>query len=90
MLAGETITSQKKGEMNDSRKFTLSVLVPVYNEELFVSASLRRLRILESSTLLSGIEVIVVDDGSSDGTAQALREFQPEFPFFLYRFQLRI
>jgi glycosyltransferase involved in cell wall biosynthesis len=54
---------------------TLSVLVPVYNEEHLVAASLERLEILATSPHLSRIEVIVVDDCSSDGTPKVLQDF---------------
>jgi glycosyltransferase involved in cell wall biosynthesis/phospholipid N-methyltransferase len=57
---------------------SLSVLVPVYNEQYLVATSLRRLRVLEESPHLSRVEVIVVDDGSSDGTAAVLRAFEAE------------
>ena len=55
---------------------SLSVLVPVYNEEYLVAASLERLKLLAESDLLGRVQVIVVDDGSSDGTAAVLEEFQ--------------
>lgn len=55
---------------------TLSVIVPVYNEQSLVHASLSRLRVLEDSPLLSSIRVIVVDDGSRDQTPTVLRRFQ--------------
>jgi peptidoglycan-N-acetylglucosamine deacetylase len=55
---------------------TLSVLVPAYNEQYLVYASLERLKILAESPLLERIEVIVVDDGSTDQTASILRDFQ--------------
>ena len=55
---------------------TLSILVPVYNEEYLVCTSLERLKILGQSPLLDHVEVIVVDDGSSDQTGTALSEFQ--------------
>lgn len=55
---------------------TLSVLVPAYNEQYLISASLERLKILQESPLLERVEVIVVDDGSSDQTRIALREFE--------------
>ena len=54
---------------------SLSVLVPVYNEQYLVAASLARLGILESSPHLEQIQVIVVDDCSTDGTPGALRTF---------------
>lgn len=59
---------------------TLSVLVPVYNEEHLVRPSLERLKFLGQSPLLHRVEIIVVDDGSSDQTASALDEFQRSLP----------
>jgi glycosyltransferase involved in cell wall biosynthesis/phospholipid N-methyltransferase len=55
---------------------SLSVLVPVYNEEHLVAASLARLEVLESSPLLERVQVVVVDDCSTDGTAPALAAFR--------------
>jgi glycosyltransferase involved in cell wall biosynthesis len=51
---------------------TLSVIVPVYNEQYLIEASLARLQVLGESPLLDLIKVIVVDDGSSDGTGAAI------------------
>jgi glycosyltransferase involved in cell wall biosynthesis len=47
----------------------LSVIVPVFNERATVAELLRRVRNVE---LPLDIEVIVVDDGSSDGTEKVL------------------
>ena len=55
---------------------TLSVIVPVYNEQFLVEASLARLRVLSDTALLESIKVIVVDDGSSDATPEALERFR--------------
>jgi len=55
---------------------TLSILVPVYNEQYLVSASLERLKFLADSPLLGHIQIIVVDDGSTDQTRAVLREFE--------------
>jgi cellulose synthase/poly-beta-1,6-N-acetylglucosamine synthase-like glycosyltransferase len=50
----------------------VSVLVPAYNEELTIAASVRSMLQLDYPQL----EVIVINDGSRDGTLQALvREF---------------
>jgi SAM-dependent methyltransferase len=55
---------------------TLSVIVPVYNEQFLVQASLSRLRILGQSSLLQRIKVIVVDDASKDQTPVAIERFR--------------
>src|SRR6266849_1817652 len=59
-----------------ARQVSLSVLVPIYNERYLARASLDRLRLLGDCELLSQVQVIVVDDGSTDGTAQELAEFE--------------
>lgn len=55
---------------------SLSVIVPVYNEPYLVAASLSRLGVLAESPLLERVEVIVVNDGSSDETAASLENFR--------------
>lgn len=49
---------------------TLTVIVPVFNERGTVAEILRRIRSVE---LPLAVDVIVVDDGSSDGTEKVLR-----------------
>jgi cellulose synthase/poly-beta-1,6-N-acetylglucosamine synthase-like glycosyltransferase/spore germination protein YaaH/peptidoglycan/xylan/chitin deacetylase (PgdA/CDA1 family) len=48
----------------------ITVLIPCFNEEKVIAASVRR--ILASNW--SNMEVLVLDDGSADGTAQVVRE----------------
>src|SRR5580704_3768176 len=55
---------------------TLSVIVPVYNEQYLVATSLGRLLVLSESPLLESVKIIVVDDTSTDGTAEAIRNFR--------------
>src|SRR4030088_2765651 len=66
--------------MRDPPATTLSVLVPVYNEQYLVAESLDRLRVLEESPHLSRIEVIVVDDCSRDSRPAVLENFRRALP----------
>jgi glycosyltransferase involved in cell wall biosynthesis/2-polyprenyl-3-methyl-5-hydroxy-6-metoxy-1,4-benzoquinol methylase len=54
---------------------SLTVLVPVYNEQHLVAASLARLAVLETSPRLDRVQVVVVDDSSKDRTPEVLAEF---------------
>jgi glycosyltransferase involved in cell wall biosynthesis len=51
-----------------------SIVVPVYNEQATVAAALERIR---AAIVSKPIEIIVVDDGSTDGTSALLRELEP-------------
>lgn len=57
--------------------FSLSVLVPVYNERHVVEASLRRVLALDHG-LIHRLEVIVVDDYSTDGSWEVLQRLAEE------------
>ena len=55
----------------------LSILVPVYNEARTIGALLQR---VEEAPLPCEREIIVVDDGSTDGTREALEAFAGAHP----------
>src|SRR5512133_762146 len=57
---------------------SLTVLVPVYNEQHLVATSLARLEVLEASPLLERIQVVVVDDSSKDRSPAVLAAFAAE------------
>ena len=61
---------------------SLGVIVPVYNEQYLIGSSLARLAVLGESPLLDRIEVVVVDDGSSDQTPKAIEHFRAEIDRF--------
>ncbi len=51
----------------------LSVIIPVYNEQDTVEIAVRRVRAVPLD-----IEIIAIDDGSSDGTGDVLRRLEAE------------
>lgn len=50
----------------------LSIMIPVYNEEATVRSAIGR--VLESHYPVDDVELVIVDDGSTDGTPGILRE----------------
>ena len=65
------------GTSADNRSSTsLSIIVPAYNEQYLIEASLNGLAVLDESPRLQQIKVIVVNDCSTDDTAEAIRRFQ--------------
>jgi glycosyltransferase involved in cell wall biosynthesis len=51
---------------------SLSILMPVYNERATASRAVDE--VLAADLSIDGVELIVVDDGSTDGTAELLEE----------------
>jgi len=65
--------------MNPAEKIEISVVVPVFNEEENLSLLIPRLvRVLNSLGL--SYEMIFVDDGSSDGSREILKEMVSQYP----------
>ncbi|MBK8190538.1 MAG: glycosyltransferase family 2 protein [Vampirovibrionales bacterium] len=56
----------------------ISILIPVYNEAGFLEQMLARVRAVDFCGLTP--EIILVDDGSQDGTRDLLKRLQEQFP----------
>ena len=61
----------------------LSIVIPAYNEEKRLGRALTRIReyFADRPTRVAGIEIIVVDDGSTDQTARIAQDWAREMPF---------
>ena len=57
----------------DTQKMTLSVIIPCYNEVEFLEKILQRVRAVSLAD-----EIIVVDDGSTDGSRDILKRLETE------------
>jgi glycosyltransferase involved in cell wall biosynthesis len=62
----------------------VSVIVPVFNREKYVGSALRSLLRQRDA---ADLDMIVVDDGSTDGTAAAVRAIMAEAPCIRYTAQ---
>lgn len=54
----------------------ISVVLDTYNHERFIAGAIRSA--LEQDYPRQQIEILVVDDGSTDGTAEIVRKFEPQ------------
>ena len=68
--------------MNSDFPVKVSVIVPVYNVELYLEKCLLSL----VSQTLQAIEIVVVNDGSTDGSLQIIEDFQKKYPEKIFGF----
>ena len=74
-----TLESMRVGGFRRRKPRLLSVVVPVYNVADYVAASLDSI-LHQPLREVCGIEVIVVDDGSTDGSAEIVKEIAASEP----------
>src|SRR4051812_16274501 len=65
--------------MAESRQ-SLSIVIPVYNEEQRLPPTIKILSAWKDQQTLFNIEVIIVDDGSVDGTRDLVKTFVAKDP----------
>ena len=76
-LAVEVVPTPKIGWKSAARLRTLSVLMPAYNERLTLQRILNRVL---SAPIALDLEIVVVDDGSTDGSWELLQELAQDEP----------
>ena len=54
---------------------TLSVIIPAFNEERYIYELIQKVKLVQTETLGYEKEIIVVDDGSNDKTADLVKNF---------------
>lgn len=59
----------------------LSVVVPAYNMEKYIR---KNLDTVTSASRIDRIEIIIVNDGSSDGTLSVCRQYEERFPAIIH------
>ena len=59
---------------------SISIVVPAYNEEARLPETIRRIQAYLYNTEWFFHEILIVDDGSTDGTVAAAEEFAREYP----------
>ncbi len=63
------------------RHISLSIFFPAYNEEANIREAVEKaVRVVEDSPYITDYEIIVVDDGSTDRTAEYVRALEQRYP----------
>ncbi|WP_201001312.1 glycosyltransferase [Paenibacillus glycanilyticus] len=80
LLIGSTkaFPRTQQNQPTDTETYTVDILIPVYNEEKFISEKLRNLLTYECDW--RQIQVLIGADGCKDKTCELIRAFQSEHP----------
>lgn len=77
---GENFSPPEKQVMDENNKIDVSIIIPAYNEEKRVGDSLAKIAGYFSNRDET-IEIIVVDDGSTDGTPDVVRRMSEKYGY---------
>ena len=65
---------------NENKKYKISIIMPIFNVEEYIERSFKS--ILNQTMDLEDIEVIMVDDKSTDNTINIVKEYENKYPNF--------
>lgn len=51
---------------------TLSIIIPVYNEELLIEGTIKRLTAVDYPSFIENVEFVIINDASTDGTENTI------------------
>ena len=66
----------------------LSVIIPIYNEYNNIDEVVQRIRAVKLPSAISDLEMILIDDGSFDGTIQKLEKYKNEKTMIVHESRL--
>lgn len=61
----------------------LSIVFPVFNEELRLKKTFEAIELFKKPDIFSDVEIIFVDDGSSDKTLELIKNYKCSYPVFV-------
>ena len=71
--------------MKNEEGFIFSVIMPIYNSELYLKEAIDS--IINQDFLFDKVQVILIDDGSTDGSAEICRQYCEKYPNIVYAYQ---
>lgn len=73
-------------EMKLNKKIALSIIIPVYNLDKYISECINS--IIKQIREEYSIEILIIDDGSTDKSASICKEFCKKYDFINYHYQV--
>lgn len=71
--------------MKNEEGFIFSVIMPIYNSEMYLKEAIDS--IINQDFLFDKVQVILIDDGSTDGSAEICRQYCEKYPNIVYAYQ---
>src|SRR5215468_5268607 len=76
--------ARRSPQVNIRPSYKVIVVLPVFNEEANIGCLLDRIDEHLTDSFVP-YQVVAVDDGSSDGTAEILQQYSRNYPLEIYR-----